>query len=208
MSILSGANAPVRPDWLILRDTILQSVATSPDAFLATADKLAAEPPEYWKDRLKSSTWAVVQRGGDILGVAAATPPSAVDRYASRDRARFIESVWIDPPTRGRGVGERLVTYLIEQQREAGIQDFYLWVFDHNATAIGLYERMEFKRTGRPSELLYITEIQFCRSFDSDVVDGEEVKRNGEARKQDWADFEITYRLLALPPASPHMLRA
>ena len=49
-------------NWRILRDTILGSVATSPGAFLATADELEAKPPEYWEGRLKSSTWAVVER--------------------------------------------------------------------------------------------------------------------------------------------------
>jgi|SRR5580698_4088196 GNAT superfamily N-acetyltransferase len=203
-SVLDAApRTASRPDWLILRDTILQSVATSPDAFLATADKLAVEPPEYWKDRLKSSTWAVVQRGDDIVGVAAASPPSAVDDYASWDRARFIESVWIHPGLRGKGVGGRLVTYLIEQQRKAGIQEFYLWVFDHNTPAISLYKSMDFRQTPLPSQLPDITEIQFRRSFDSNVVDYEELKRNGKARRQDETDLRITYRLLT--PAKTHV---
>lgn len=186
-------NTP-RPDWCIVREAILESIATSPDAFLATAGQLKKEPPEYWQGRLESSTWAVVQRGGDVLGIAAAKPPSEVDVYALEERACFIESVWIDPSIRGSGVGERLVTYLMEQRRrEAGIQKFYLWVFDYNAPAIRLYERMKFEATRRPSEL---REIQFLREFDSDLIDNLELEQNADARTRDRVQFGITYRLL------------
>ena len=192
----------------ILRDTILKSVTTSPSAFLATAEELEAEPPEYWENRLKSSTWAVVQRGNQTLGIAAAKPPGEVDDYALQEDACFIESVWIDPSLRGKGLGERLVTYLIEQQRKAaGIQRFYLWVFDYNAPAIRLYNRMDFKPTGQPSQLLDKAEIQFLRVFDSDLIDDDELKRNAAARKKDRKDLGITYRLLSATPSRTHLPR-
>jgi L-amino acid N-acyltransferase YncA len=155
---------------------------------------------------LESATWAVVQRRGRVLGIAAAKLPKEVeDSYASRTHARFIESVWVDPGMRGQGVGERLVTYLIERQRQAGIQDFYLWVFDNNEPAIGLYKRMEFKPTGRPSDLVDRHEIQYLRAFDSNLIDKEELKRNAEARRRDRRDFEVTYRLLSAKPAWGHL---
>jgi ribosomal protein S18 acetylase RimI-like enzyme len=197
-----------RPDWRILRDTILESLATSPDAFLATADNLKVEPSEYWKGRLDSSTWAVVERGNNILGIAAAKPPTEVDDYAPHDKACFIESVWIDPSMRGKGFGEHLVTYLIEEQRRAGIQQFYLWVFDHNDPAIRLYERMNFKPTGQPSELLNPLEVQFRRVFDSEVVDDDEQAANEADRMRDRRDFGITYRLLTVNPGRSYLSRS
>jgi GNAT superfamily N-acetyltransferase len=193
-------------DLDILHDTILKSVTSSPGAFLATAEELEAETPEYWENRLKSSTWAVVQRGNQTLGIAAAKPPGEVDDYARQENACFIESVWIDPSMRGKGLGERLVTYLIEQQRKAvGIQRFYLWVFDYNAPAIRLYDRMDFKPTEQPSQLLDKAEIQFLRAFDSDLIDEDELKRNAVARKKDRKDFRITYRLLSATPSRTHL---
>lgn len=192
-----------RSDWRILRSAILASIATSPSAFLATADQLKAESPEYWKNRLKSSTWAWVKRRNKIVGIAAAKPPSEVDVYALQEKACFIESVWIHPSMRGNGFGERLVTYLIEQQRKAvGTQKFYLWVLDDNDSAIRLYDRMHFKPTPQCSEL---PESQFLRAFDSDLIDDEELKQNADARKQDRKDFEITYRLLTTRPGWTHL---
>ena len=74
----------------------------------------------------------------------------------------LLHRVGLDPPLDTReGLGERLVTYLIEQQRKAdGTQKFYLWVLDYNTPAIRLYERMGFKRTWRASEL---PETQFLQ---------------------------------------------
>jgi ribosomal protein S18 acetylase RimI-like enzyme len=193
------------PDWQILRDTILESIATSPDSFLASADQLNAEPPEYWKDCLESSTWVVMEQGNKVLGIAAAKPPSMVDAYAPQEKACFIESVWIDPTMRGNGFGERLVTYLMEQRRATGIQYFYLWVFDHNTPAIHLYESMAFKPTGQPSELLCPLEIQYLLKFDSDVLDDDELKRNEAARLWDQADYGITYRRLTANAPWPYL---
>jgi ribosomal protein S18 acetylase RimI-like enzyme len=188
----------------ILRETILKSVTTSPAAFLATATELEAERAEYWENRLKSSTWAVVQCGNQTLGIAAAKPPGEMDDYAQQENACFIESVWIDPLWRGRGIGERLVSYLIEQQRQAaGIQKFYLWVFYNNAPAIRLYRRMDFKPTEQLSEL---PEIQFIRSFDSDLVDDDEARQDADARQWDRENFGIVYRLLFANPARSHRL--
>jgi ribosomal protein S18 acetylase RimI-like enzyme len=194
-----------RPQWRILRSTILRSIATSPGAFLPAAGELEAKPPEYWKGRLKSSTWVLVVRRNRILGIAAAKPASEVDDYALQEEACFIESVWIHPSMRGKGLGERLVTNLIEQQRRAaGTRKFYLWVLDYNTPAISLYERMDFKHTWRASEL---PETQFLREFDSDLVDDDELKQNADARKQDRRDFRITYRLLSAKPAWTHLPR-
>jgi ribosomal protein S18 acetylase RimI-like enzyme len=194
-----------RPDWRILRDAILESIATSPDSFLASADQLKAEPPEYWKGRLRSSTWAVAEQGSKVLGIAAAKPPTNVDDYAPRDKACFIESVWIDPAMRGNGLGERLVTYLMEQRRATGIQYFYLWVFNHNIPAICLYERMAFKPTGQDSELVDLHETQYLLKFDSDVLDEDELKRNEADRLPDRTEHGITYRLLTANSARPYL---
>jgi ribosomal protein S18 acetylase RimI-like enzyme len=192
------------PDWRVLRDTIVRALDESPKAFLATADQVAAEPPRFWQHRLTSASWAVVQHGQQILGIAAAKPPGKTDDNALPGRACFIESVWIHPDLRMQGVGQRLVTYLIEQQRQAGIQEFYLWVFDHNAPAIRLYDRMDFKPTGRPSEL---PETQFLLRFDSDVIDHEEVQDNLERRAGDRRDFGITYRMLTAESTGTHLPR-
>jgi GNAT superfamily N-acetyltransferase len=160
-----------RADWRILRDTILELIDTTPGAFLAAADQIKREPSAFREGELTSSTWALQE-------------------------ACFIESVWVAPCMRGNGVGERLVTYLIEQKRKAGIRKFYLWVFDRNTPAIQLYERMDFKPTGHPPVLLDPLEVQYLLEFDSDVTDKDELKRNATARKWDRKRLCIKYSML------------
>lgn len=190
-----------RPDWLILRDTILVSIATSPGAFMATAAQIESRPPQFWRRELRFSTWAVVQRQDEILGIAAAKSPSATDLYASREEACFIESVWIAPEMRGDELGQRLVTYLIEKKRRVGVRKFYLWVFDHNTPAISLYKRMDFTQTKRFSDLPGGREIQFLREFDREVIiTAEELKADAGERERDWARSGLTYRMLAASP--------
>jgi ribosomal protein S18 acetylase RimI-like enzyme len=184
-------------DWRVLRDTIIKSLEMSPDAFLITLEQVEGQGQAFWEHRLRSAQWAVVKRGGQTLGIAAAKPPVVTDGYAVPGKACFIESVWIDPWLREHGVGRRLVTYLIERQRQAGIQEFYLWVFNDNSPAIRFYDRMDFKRTGRDSEL---PETQFLLEFDSDLVDDEELQHNRAERATDKREFGITYRMLAANP--------
>lgn len=186
------------PDWKVLREAVLTSLRTSPDAFLAELNQVATEEPKFWQRKLESARWAVVQRDGETLAIAAAKPPVEADiEYALPGKACFIESVWVDPRLREHGIGRRLVTYLIEQRRQDRIQDFYLWVFNHNDTAIRLYDRMEFKRTGRSSKL---PETQFLLKFDSDLIDTEELDRNRDERASDKRNLGITYRMLANYP--------
>ena len=186
----------LRPDWCILRDTMLESVATSPDAFLTKADEIKGRSQEFWEGKLESSHWAVVQRRDEIVGIAAAKSPAKMDVYARQGQACFIESVWIAPCMRRKGVGDRLVTYLIEEELRAEIRQFYLWVFKENNSAKELYKKMGFKPTGRPSVLLGESEIQYLRDFGGAPIDDEEVGRNETARKRDWRKLEITYRML------------
>jgi GNAT superfamily N-acetyltransferase len=185
----------LRPDWCILRDAILESVTTSPDSFGTKEDEIKGESQDFWEHKLKSSDWAVVQRRNEVLGIAGAKSPAEIDVYALQEKACFIESVWISPSIRRKGVGERLVTYLIEQERRVGIRKFYLWVFDGNTSAEGLYGDMKFESTGRSSVLLGKLEIQYLREFGSALID-EEIELSKTARAEDRRNLEVTYRML------------
>lgn len=134
------------------------------------------------------------------------------DPYAEADRERdkenitnspracFIESVWITPSVRRRGLGALLVRYLIEIQRAKGIQDFHLWVFDKNRPAIELYERLGFRPTGLAHVLdksvhrSRIREIQYVRVFDraSSGDSGTAL----DALERDLLSYGVSYRLL------------
>lgn len=183
------------PDMHILRDAILKSVTTSPEAFLASMHELGAQPLEYWDEQLQSSTWAVMQDGDSVLGIAAAKSPQGADKcYADPAKACFIESVWIDPSKRRRRFAEHLLTYLMQERRKAGVNKFHLWVLGHNISAMRLYERMGFKPMAGYDTRLH--EIQYVLGFDRDLGDGAETEQSKAALELDRERYGITYRLL------------
>ena len=59
-----------------------------------------------------------------------------------------VLNICIDRDLRDRGVGRRLLHYLLNQAAKAGMQDAFLEVRPSNPAAIHLYESMGFARVG------------------------------------------------------------
>ena len=59
----------------ILRDALLVALGTSPDSFIRTIEEVEGQPLEYWINEIRSSTWAVAQRGKEIVGLVASKLP-------------------------------------------------------------------------------------------------------------------------------------
>lgn len=198
-----GAAVSLSRDAAILRRARLESVRTSPEAFITTLADIGAMPETYWERELRSAMWTVAEGPEGLVGVAGAKRPSREDEgyLPSPAEACFIESVWVDPSMRGRGYGERLVQHLIGVQRQVGIREFYLWVLNNNGRAIDLYERLQFKQTGRDQELdagarrTSEREIQFVLTFDSEHMAAEELARYAEVIEEGRKDG-VSYRLL------------
>jgi ribosomal protein S18 acetylase RimI-like enzyme len=154
MSLASYKALPERVDALHLHDDAsllktarLMSVDTSPEAFLKTVADVDNQPDDYWLEELKN-TWVAIQISKDIVGLAAAKKPHAVDDQGVDPlRARFIESVWIAEDFRRNGLATRLINFLIscEISEYPLVRRFLLWVIEDNKGAIALYERMGFK---------------------------------------------------------------
>ncbi len=59
-----------------------------------------------------------------------------------------ITNVMLLPEYRGRGLGKRMLSELLERGKKLGANDFTLEVRKSNETAIGLYERLGFESAG------------------------------------------------------------
>ena len=195
------SSAVVR-DAQILQKAMRKSVAISPDAFLKTVDDVDEKPIDYWVNEILSSTWAVIEKGEEILGIAAAKWP---DREMDADiknqaTARFIESVWIAPQLRGRRMGERLVKYLLEVEcrKNPDIRQFLLWVLDENGPAKRLYRRMEFEYTAvkKWDDRVGKAELRYRLAYDSAMAKAIGTTVNEAARRADLREFGVRYRVL------------
>src|SRR5579863_8502862 len=103
-------------DARILRDALLVALGTSPDSFIRTIEEVEGQPLEYWINEIRSSTWAVAQRGKEIVGLVASKLPHPHEDREDQAFTRYIESVWVTPGLRGRGLGKRLIYYLLEME--------------------------------------------------------------------------------------------
>lgn len=186
-------------DARILRDAVLDAVGTSPDSFMMTIEDVEAQPLAYWKNEIRSSTWAVVQRDNEIVGVVAGKLPDSDKDQEDQASTRYIESVWITPRLRGRGLGKRLVYYLLEMEyrKDQQIRHYLLWVFATNSVAIKMYEHLGFwptlesKLLQRTGHSRTETEIKYCLDFDAGIHTAHE-----DARRQDRHLYGVTYRVL------------
>lgn len=148
-----GAASPVealKTQASTLQHAVREAIRTSPDSFLKTLEDIEAKGLDYWIHEIQSSTWVLAERNGKVVGVAACKPPERGKDDESDEDSRYIESVWIHPDLRRKRLGERLIRYLMEVEslNNLNINKFLLWVFEANSSAIGLYERMGFAKTG------------------------------------------------------------
>lgn len=178
----------------ILQGTVREAVRTSPDSFFKTVGDVDAESLDYWIDEIRTSTWAVAQRGEEVVGVAAAKRPDPNHDNEDPETARYIESVWIAPDLRGHRLGERLIKYLLEAEyrKSRQIKQVLLWVFTTNSAAIKLYLHMGFVQTPRKNEGIK-TEIEYRLDFNRKVY---ALIGLAVARWYDKRRYGVTYRVL------------
>lgn len=68
-----------------------------------------------------------------------------------RGRVARIYSLAVDPDSRGRGLGQRLISVCIEQARQRGYREVRLEVSAGNAVALRLYRKAGFEDSGERS---------------------------------------------------------
>jgi ribosomal protein S18 acetylase RimI-like enzyme len=126
-------------DWQELQDTRLHALEESPHAFVATYTEEALLPELYWRSRIESSTWMVAREGGQTIGLARLRTPEdePVD-------VRYIESVWVHPVHRCKGVVRSMMNRLELRALNAGVARLRLWVLDTNESAEDAYVKLGY----------------------------------------------------------------
>ena len=132
--------APV--DWRVLREARLSALLDSPYAFTSSyAHESTWQEPD-WRRLFNAATWVVARESEKVIGLARSIgEPELPD-------TRHVESVWVAPTHRRRGVFRALMRALAESERQAGIADLLLWVLEGNDDAQRAYEALGFEPTG------------------------------------------------------------
>ena len=126
-------------DWPAVRRIYLEGIATKS----ATFEQSAPEWEKWDRDRLQFCR--LVARGIEgVWGFAALSPVSSRPVYAGV--AEF--SIYVAERARGRGIGQALITALIEESERNGFWTLQSGVFPENTASLRLCERAGFRIVG------------------------------------------------------------
>ncbi len=105
----------------------------------------------------------VAEDRGTVVGWASLSPWS--DRKAYADTAEV--SVYVRPPSRGRGVARRLLTALVADGEHEGLHVLLARIADGNAVSRRLHEALGFRSVGVMHEVGY----KFGRRIDVELYE-------------------------------------
>jgi len=138
----------LRPEeWRPYREIRLEALLTEPTAFGATYESQVQNSDEHWQDRLRvvgnGRQWLLFARkDGELLGMIGAF-------VADEPAVAKVIAVYVRERARGQGIGERLVSAILEAVCEnPDVTTARLDVTGTNVKAIRLYERAGFEHIG------------------------------------------------------------
>lgn len=129
-------------DWRLLRETRLQALHESPHAFMSTYAHESEWGEAQWRRAFERATWIVAHDAVNVIGLAASV------RESERSATRHVESIWVAPTHRRRGVLRGLLHALAEMERRNEVTELLLWILEDNHNAQCAYEALGFELTG------------------------------------------------------------
>ncbi|WP_051579815.1 GNAT family N-acetyltransferase [Pseudonocardia acaciae] len=127
-------------DWRVLRNTRLRALLDSPDAFTSDYRRERGLNEHQWLRWFDAAAWVVAVERDKVIGLVA-----LVD--GQKPEGRHVESIWVAPTHRQRGVFRALLDEVIEIGRLMGLDELLLWVLEDNTVARRVYARLGFVDT-------------------------------------------------------------
>jgi GNAT superfamily N-acetyltransferase len=127
-------------DWAAFRALRLRALVDSPDAFGTTLVEAAAHPAAVWRERAEGP--------GPLLIAVHDEGPVAMGGLHAPENSReaFVWGMWVDPGSRGQGLGARILRGLLDWARRLD-RAVSLHVTEGNDGARRLYEAHGFAST-------------------------------------------------------------
>jgi len=126
-------------DWPAVSSAYADGIATGNATFESDVPRW-----ERW-NAAHPSLRLVAEIDGDVVGWAALSPYS--DRHCYRGVAE--ESVYVAESSRGKGVGRKLLSALIERAEADGYWTLLAGVFPENEASLALHTALGFRVVGR-----------------------------------------------------------
>ena len=153
-------------EGLKLRAVRLRALADAPTAFGSTLAQEEKVPERVWHERAGGGAIGadrvtfVAEHGGQWIGIATGL---AGDPEEPNDPRPLLVGMFVAPEARRCGVGAALVRAVVRWARELRATGLSLWVTSTNSSAIELYLKCGFRRTGetKPQALFSaLTEVR------------------------------------------------
>jgi RimJ/RimL family protein N-acetyltransferase len=129
-------------EWQVLRETRLRALLDSPHAYISRYRSELLWTKQQWQDRFDDAVWVVAVDRVDVVGLA------GLVRGQEPEPHHYVESMWVVPTHRNRGVSRILVNTMADLGRGAGLSHLMLWVLEDNIAAWRAYARLGFVPTG------------------------------------------------------------
>jgi ribosomal protein S18 acetylase RimI-like enzyme len=129
-------------DWRMLRAARLGALLDSPRAFTSSYAREYEWGEVEWRRVFDAATCIVAREAEKIIGLAMSV---AAPRQPCM---RYLESIWVTPTHRRRGVCRTLLRDLAEIDHRTGVTNLMLWVLEDNYEAQRAYEALGFEPTG------------------------------------------------------------
>jgi phosphinothricin acetyltransferase len=127
-------------DWEAVRAIYAEGIATGHATF-----ETETPPWERWDAAHRRDCRLVARVGGEVVAWAALSPVSSRAVYAGVAE----ESIYVAAAARGKGIGKRLLSALVEASEHAGVWMLQMSTFPENAVSIHLHEACGFRVVGR-----------------------------------------------------------
>ncbi len=136
-------------EWQTVRDVRLRALRESTGVFGSSLAREERFAESHWRMRLRTSaTWVAYDEGGVPRGLV-----SLVQEPGSPEDDRHVVSLWVAPEVRRRGIGWALLDAVVAAAADEDAATVSLWVVEDNASAVDLYVRAGFTRTGERQAL-------------------------------------------------------
>jgi GNAT superfamily N-acetyltransferase len=136
-------HAATEEEWEVLRDIQLAALRDAPDAFLSTHAEQATSVEADWRRRISRGCTYFAY----IPAVNGAEPVGLVGGFEDKPGTVELVSLWVRPRARGLGVGQALVTAVVDWAKARNAASVHLWLMETNQHARALYERCGFSDT-------------------------------------------------------------
>jgi ribosomal protein S18 acetylase RimI-like enzyme len=129
-------------DWSLLRKARLEALLDSPQAFTSSYTRESIWAELKWRQMLNAANWIIARESEKVIGLGKSVGEPG------RPEERHVESAWVAPTHRRRGVFRDLLRAIADIERQTGVTDLLLWVLEDNYDAQRAYQALGFEPTG------------------------------------------------------------